>query len=192
MRVVENDVHMALSLPKGPLEVIELTNKSNASVEFASLLNHWKQQWPECDRWKFAIKFGKVYLEDTLDKTTITDEEEEVKEEEHRNKSVKADVKDEGQTGVSKVKNWWSCYLTHVPYSREQIKVAAESTSNVFIKDMPKNSKNSYESEGFLMVNHAIEKYFLSSRDTVCDFPQLTPHNFSLGVSQVEKQTLPK
>ncbi|KAJ8439602.1 hypothetical protein Cgig2_017169 [Carnegiea gigantea] len=40
---------MTLGLPKGPLEVVEPKNKSNMIIEFASLLNRWKQQLPEHD-----------------------------------------------------------------------------------------------------------------------------------------------
>ncbi|KAJ8439980.1 hypothetical protein Cgig2_008363 [Carnegiea gigantea] len=49
MRVTEHDVHMTLGLLKGPLEVVIPKDKSNASVKFVSLLNLWKQEWPEHD-----------------------------------------------------------------------------------------------------------------------------------------------
>jgi len=38
---------MKLALPKGPLMVIEAINENNVSVEFKSLLKHWKKQWSD-------------------------------------------------------------------------------------------------------------------------------------------------
>ncbi|KAJ8420428.1 LOW QUALITY PROTEIN: hypothetical protein Cgig2_014307 [Carnegiea gigantea] len=49
MKVTEHDVHVMLDLPTGSLEVVEPKNEINMTVEFISLLNHWKHQWPECD-----------------------------------------------------------------------------------------------------------------------------------------------
>ena len=49
MRLTEHDVHVTLGLPKDLLEAVKPKNERNVNVELASLLNHWKQQWPECD-----------------------------------------------------------------------------------------------------------------------------------------------
>jgi len=47
--VTEHDVHLTLGLLTGPLEVVELENEITATVEFRSLLNSWKRQWPKDD-----------------------------------------------------------------------------------------------------------------------------------------------
>ncbi|KAJ8446010.1 hypothetical protein Cgig2_012354 [Carnegiea gigantea] len=41
-RVTERDVHLTLGLPTGPLEVVKPKNEIDTTVEFISLLNHWK------------------------------------------------------------------------------------------------------------------------------------------------------
>ncbi|KAJ8425597.1 hypothetical protein Cgig2_008575 [Carnegiea gigantea] len=78
MKVTERDVHMMLGLPKGPLELC--------------YLHH-------------VVFKLRDFLEDTLDKTIVTNEEEEVNKEERRSKSVEDETKAEDQTGVSKVKS---------------------------------------------------------------------------------------
>ncbi|KAJ8421245.1 hypothetical protein Cgig2_013346 [Carnegiea gigantea] len=57
MSVIEHDVHVMLGLPIGPLEVVESENEINATVEFRSFLNHWKQQCPEHDN---IPKYGEL------------------------------------------------------------------------------------------------------------------------------------
>ncbi|KAJ8429605.1 hypothetical protein Cgig2_008835 [Carnegiea gigantea] len=47
MRVTKHNVHVMLGLPMGSLEVVEWENEIDVTVEFKSLLNRWKQQWPE-------------------------------------------------------------------------------------------------------------------------------------------------
>ncbi|KAJ8421086.1 LOW QUALITY PROTEIN: hypothetical protein Cgig2_010320 [Carnegiea gigantea] len=296
MRVTEHDVHVTLGLPTGPFEVVELENEIYTTVEFKSLLNRWKQQWPEChsipkggeiidmiqvdgakdfrrkfvifvvstclrgkkkwrsqlhdtkclcylDRVVFKLRgwtndgikdrvrqesitgFGRGYLEDTLDKTSMTDEEEQVNEKEHHSKGVEDEGKAEDQTRISKVKALFrdgrtvidliitsSRWLAEVIIKLEELipgarsslksirKIAAESVSDALIRDTPKRSKSrtpvllqdSYESEGFLMQIDAIEKHFAGSQDKVHDFPQFAIPSFNLGVSQEEKEPLPK
>lgn len=53
---------------------------------------------------EFVIGFGRGYLEDTLDKMTITNKEEEVNEEDHRSKNDEDEIKAEDEIGVSKLK----------------------------------------------------------------------------------------
>ncbi|KAJ8428281.1 hypothetical protein Cgig2_034095 [Carnegiea gigantea] len=44
MRLTEYDVHVMLGLPTSPLEIVEPENEINATIEFRSLINRWKQQ----------------------------------------------------------------------------------------------------------------------------------------------------
>ena len=45
MKITEGYVYMTFSLPKGPLEVIEVKNETTGHVEFKTLPNHWKENW---------------------------------------------------------------------------------------------------------------------------------------------------
>ena len=47
--MTEEDVHMMLGSPKGPLDVVKPKNESNLIIDFASLLNHRRQLWPKRD-----------------------------------------------------------------------------------------------------------------------------------------------
>ena len=58
--------------------------------------------------------FGRGYLEDTLDKTSMTNEEEQVNEKEHHSKGVEDEDKAEDQTGISKVKVSEVCVIYFV------------------------------------------------------------------------------
>jgi len=40
MKITEGYVYMTFSLPKGPLEVIEVKNETKASVAFKHMLKH--------------------------------------------------------------------------------------------------------------------------------------------------------
>ncbi|KAJ8439006.1 hypothetical protein Cgig2_013002 [Carnegiea gigantea] len=145
------------------------------------------------------LGWDRGYLDDSLDKTTVTDEEEQVNEEECHNKSVKDEAKAEDQTGVSRIQ--MKELIPGVCTLLKRVgKVAVESTTDALISDRPKKSKSgtpvvsqdSYELEGSLIKINSIEKHFVVSRDTVHDFSQFTPPSFSLGVSQEEKEALPK
>ncbi|KAJ8425187.1 hypothetical protein Cgig2_021875 [Carnegiea gigantea] len=156
-----------------------------------------------------CIGFSKGYLEDSLDKTIVTDKGEEVNKEERCNKSVEAEAKVKDRTGVSKVtaglfqedkvatdkiitnKQLLEEVMTELedtyPLKRVR-KVAVEVTSNTISRGTPKKLKrgnlilslNSYELEAFLMEIGVIERHFLS------------PPSFNLGLSQEENQALPK
>ena len=52
---------------------------------------------------EFIIGFGRGYLEDTLNKMTITDTEEEVNEEERRRENDEDEAKAEDETEVSQI-----------------------------------------------------------------------------------------
>ncbi|KAJ8442718.1 LOW QUALITY PROTEIN: hypothetical protein Cgig2_011638 [Carnegiea gigantea] len=235
MRVTEHDVHVTLGLPTSPFEVVESENEIDATVEFRSLLNRWKQQWPEChgipecgelinmiqsqievrtseeicnlrgvymsswekklcyyDRVVFKlrsvprqlltligwtndeIKDRGGYLKDTLDKTSMTNEEEEGNEKEYHSKGVEDEGKPEDQTGISVVKAFFgdgqaviNLIITSsrglaeviteleelIPGARNPLKrvrkVAAESVSDALVGDTPKRSKSkmSYSSK---------------------------------------------
>ena len=54
-------------------------------------------------RQESATEFGRGYLQDTLDKTSMTNEKEHVNEMEHRSKGIKDEGKVEDQIGISKV-----------------------------------------------------------------------------------------
>jgi len=49
MRVTEEDVYLALGLPKGLVQVIKAQNQSDGNIEFQTLVNSWKEQWPYRD-----------------------------------------------------------------------------------------------------------------------------------------------
>ncbi|KAJ8427231.1 hypothetical protein Cgig2_023068 [Carnegiea gigantea] len=128
MWVTEHDAHMTLGLLKVCHEVVEPKNESN--IKFCNVHRVYMCLWelkrrsqlpktehavPNIDRWtndeikhrvgdEFVIRFGRRYLKDILDKTTATDEEEEVNQEERRSKNVDDKAKAEDQTRVSKVK----------------------------------------------------------------------------------------
>ncbi|KAJ8439008.1 hypothetical protein Cgig2_013004 [Carnegiea gigantea] len=88
MRVIEHDVHMMLVLPKGSLEVVESKNESNTSVAFTRSIDGGKD---------FRRNFVTFV-------TTVTNEEEQVNEEECHNKSVEDEAIGEDRTRVSRVK----------------------------------------------------------------------------------------
>ncbi|KAJ8420849.1 hypothetical protein Cgig2_023138 [Carnegiea gigantea] len=145
--------------------------------------------------------FERGYLENTLDKASMTDEEEQVNEKEHHTKGVEDEGKAEDQTGISKVKAAIDLIITKsqplmeviteleelIPKARSPLKrvrkVAGESVSNAIIRDTSKRSKTR------TLIN-AIEKHFAGSRDKVHDFTLFAISNFSLGVSQEEKELL--
>ncbi|KAJ8419980.1 hypothetical protein Cgig2_011904 [Carnegiea gigantea] len=99
---------------------------------------------------EFKIGFGKGYLENSLDKTIVTEEEEEANEKEHRNKSVESEAKIKDQIGLSKVKSTASgshdkirgVASWRMPPLKRVRKVVVESTSDVLIRDTPKKSKS--------------------------------------------------
>ncbi|KAJ8426238.1 hypothetical protein Cgig2_018523 [Carnegiea gigantea] len=164
----------------------------------------WRSQLHDTER-ESITGFGRGSLEDMLDKTSMTDEEEQVNEKEHHSKGVKDEGKAEDQIGISKVKvitsnRWLAEVITELeelipggcsPLKRVR-KVAMESVSDAHIRDTLKRSKSrtlvllqdSYEFEGFLMQIDAIEKHFADSRD------KFTIPRLSLGVSQEEKESL--
>ncbi|KAJ8428327.1 hypothetical protein Cgig2_021775 [Carnegiea gigantea] len=115
----------------------------------------------------FEIRFGRGYLKDTLDKTTVTYEKEEANEEECHSKSVKAQAKVEKQKRVLKVKAllqdgeaatdsiiFNSRLLAKVMTELEELlpsarnllkrvgKVTVELPTDVLIRDAPKKSKS--------------------------------------------------
>ncbi|KAJ8426722.1 LOW QUALITY PROTEIN: hypothetical protein Cgig2_004221 [Carnegiea gigantea] len=254
MRVTERDVHVTLVLPTGPLEIVEAENEIDMTAEFRSLLNHWKQQWPErhsipkcgelidgqvhvgedfrrnfvifmvslcyLDRVVFKLRSvphqlpklrgwtnDEIRDRNTLDKTCMTDEEEQVNEKEDHSKGVKHQGKAEDQTGISKVKDGRAAIdliitssrrlaevITEleefIPRARSPLKrvrkVAMESMSDARIRDTPNTSKR------FLIQINAIGMHFKGYQDKVHDFPQFTISSFSLRVSQEEKESLPK
>ena len=53
---------------------------------------------------EFIIGFNRIHIEDTLDKTTITDQEEVANEEECHSKNDEDEAKAEDEIGVSKLK----------------------------------------------------------------------------------------
>ena len=75
-----------------------------------------------------------------------------------------------------------------------------DRVSDVIINDRPKRSgsrtpvlsKDSFESDGFLMQIDKIEKNYTGSRDKVHHFPQFDIPSFGLGVSQEEIEVMPK
>ncbi|KAJ8430357.1 hypothetical protein Cgig2_020427 [Carnegiea gigantea] len=185
MRMTEHDVHMTLGLPQGPLEAIKVKNESNVSVEFASVLKHGKSSGLNMIA---SLNVRRGHLEDSLDKATVTNEEGEVNKEECHDKNIEAKAKVEDQTRVSKVKDSKAAddmiitnrrLLVEVMIELEELlpnarvplkrvrKTAMEATSDAIIIDTPKKSK-------------------------MYDLPQFTPPSFNLGVSQEEKQALPK
>ncbi|KAJ8425624.1 LOW QUALITY PROTEIN: hypothetical protein Cgig2_018409 [Carnegiea gigantea] len=112
-------------------------------------------------------RFGRGYLEDMLDKMSITNEEEQVNEKEHHNQGAEEEGNAKDQTGISNVKElFWDGWTTtdliitnsrqlaeviteseefilriHRPLKRVR-KVAAESVSDALIRDTPKRSKS--------------------------------------------------
>ncbi|KAJ8449206.1 hypothetical protein Cgig2_021670 [Carnegiea gigantea] len=220
IRVTAHDVHMTLSLFKGPLEwpkrdgihkcgeVIEMMQSQvDVGEDFRRhFIMSIPRQFPMLREWindkiklrvgqEFKIEFDRGYLADTLDKTTVTNEEEEVYEDEHRNESVEAEAKalfrDDKATTDFIIIN--SRLLAEVMTNLEELlpstrtppkrvrNVAVESMSDALIRDTPKKSK---VEPGFSRKT--------SSRGMVCDFPQFTPPNFNFRVSQEDKQALPK
>ncbi|KAJ8434371.1 hypothetical protein Cgig2_031617 [Carnegiea gigantea] len=91
-----------------------------------------------------------------------------------------------------------------IPAARSPVKrlrnVVAESVSDALISDRPKRSRSrtsvpsqdSVESDGFLMQIDEIEKNYTGSQDKMHPFPQFGILSFSLGMSQEEKEVLPK
>ncbi|KAJ8432174.1 hypothetical protein Cgig2_029015 [Carnegiea gigantea] len=149
------------------------------------------------------------YLEDTLDKTSITGEEEQVIKNEYHSKGVEDEGKAEDQTLISKVKApFWDgraatdLIITNnqrlakviteleefIPGARSPLKrvrkVAVESVSDALIRDRLTRSEDRTPID-------AIEKHFMGSREMVHDFPQFVISSFILGVSQEEKEVLP-
>ncbi|KAJ8431132.1 hypothetical protein Cgig2_010065 [Carnegiea gigantea] len=116
---------------------------------------------------EFVIGFRGGYLENTLDKMTVTDEEENVNEDKCRNKSVKDEAKDKDQTRVSKFKSTAGGShnkiggvdsLARTPLKRVRKDVPEKSKSRT-----PVLSQDSYEIEGFLMEIDTLEKHFMGS-----------------------------
>ncbi|KAJ8421464.1 hypothetical protein Cgig2_022515 [Carnegiea gigantea] len=192
IRVIEHDVHITLGLSKGPLEVIVAKNKSNANVDF-------KEQWPEHDsilkcgevidmmqNQEFEIRFSRDYLEDSLDKSIVTNYIEEVNDEELTTKvlklKLKLKIKQESQRSRCATLN-------------RIRKIVVKSPSDVFIKGALKKSKSRtlvllpslYESEALLIEIDMIRKHFMSSWDMVSEFSQFTPPSFNFRASQEEK-----
>ncbi|KAJ8423197.1 LOW QUALITY PROTEIN: hypothetical protein Cgig2_019239 [Carnegiea gigantea] len=99
------------------------------------------------------------YIDDALDKTTIANEEEEVNEEEHRNKVM------------TKLEEFLPSTCTLLKRVRKEV---TESMSHVLIRATPKKSKSRssvllqdwYESEGLFGKIDMIEKHFVGSLDT--------------------------
>ncbi|KAJ8424231.1 hypothetical protein Cgig2_007457 [Carnegiea gigantea] len=215
MRVTEHNVHMTLGLPKGPLELCYLDRVifklTSMPGQFPSLRGWTNNKIKSKVGQQFEIEFDRGYLEGSLDKTTVTDEEEDVNKEELCNKSVQGKAKVNDQTRVSNIKGALfrdgkmatnliitnNPLLAEVTTELEELlpsaraplkmvrKVAMESISDALIGDMPKKSKSRAPID-------AIAKHFVCSRDTVRNFSQFTPPNFSLGISQGKKQALPK
>ncbi|KAJ8431502.1 hypothetical protein Cgig2_003251 [Carnegiea gigantea] len=83
---------------------------------------------------------------------------------------------------------------THVPLKRVR-NPAVKLTSDALFKERPKKLRveTRYSHKiWFLMEIDVIKKHFMSSRDTLRDFPRFTPPSFRLGVSQQAKWALPK
>ncbi|KAJ8446116.1 hypothetical protein Cgig2_000913 [Carnegiea gigantea] len=206
MRMTEEDVQMTLGIPKGPLKVIKVENETNGSVEFKSLLKHWKEQWPDCDislslEGGLQKKFHKIHhihmssrcvilivlvfklrslsilgiervdqqgnkiwdrigirsdLKDSLDKTTVTDEKEEVDEKKRRNRSVEAETNELLLGACTSLKRVRKFENQRVMCSSGRC-LASRRIRN------PVLSPDSYESEGFLIEIDVIEKQFVSS-----------------------------
>ncbi|KAJ8420329.1 hypothetical protein Cgig2_020667 [Carnegiea gigantea] len=128
IRVTKYDVHMTLGLPKGPFEgqvdrsegfrrnfvmlVVStcLDGRQRAEVNYLimnallSYVDHVVFKLRSVPHQFLTLRGG--YLEDALDKITITDEEEEVNEQEHCSKNDEDEVKAkaEDEIGVSKLK----------------------------------------------------------------------------------------
>ncbi|KAJ8425495.1 hypothetical protein Cgig2_028513 [Carnegiea gigantea] len=199
MRVTKEYVYMRLCLPKGPLEAIKAENETDSSVEFKSLLKHWKDfqtkviasSIPNVEL-EFKIESGKGYPADSLDKTVVTNKEEEVNEEEHSNKNFVPEAKalfQDSKVTTDKITTN-SRLLAKVVIELEKFlprarvplksvrKVVTKSISDTVIRDMPKKSKSrtpvlspdSCQAEGFLMEIDAIEKHFVSSQIRCTNF----------------------
>ncbi|KAJ8424087.1 hypothetical protein Cgig2_012695 [Carnegiea gigantea] len=218
MRVTEHDAHVTFGLLKGLLELCYLDcvvfKLRSVPHQFSTLRGWINGEIKARASQEFVIGFGKGCVEDTLDKATITDEEEEVNQEECCSKNDEDDTKAKDETGLSKLKAAMDLIITnsgllaevitelkefipgaHTPLKRVR-KVAVESTSDALIDDKTNKSNSrssgSYESEGFLMENDEIEKHFVGPRDKVHDFPKFIPPSFTLRLSQEGKEALPK
>ncbi|KAJ8424216.1 hypothetical protein Cgig2_033100 [Carnegiea gigantea] len=112
--VTEHDVHVMLGLPKGSLLVAEPKNESNLCYldHVALKLRSVPRQLSTLRAWingeiksraghDFVIEFSRGYVEDTSEKMTITDVEEEVNEEQHRSKNDEGEIKVKDEAGVS-------------------------------------------------------------------------------------------
>ncbi|KAJ8434535.1 hypothetical protein Cgig2_004301 [Carnegiea gigantea] len=124
--------------------------------------NYEIKSWAEHE---FEVEFGKGYLKNSLDTTTVTDEEV-VHEEERRNRSVETEakvkdqIKGQGHDRIGRVASW----STH-PLKRVR-KLIAGLMSDELTRDMPKKSKSKtlvlsmilYELKDFLMEIDVVEK----------------------------------
>ncbi|KAJ8420903.1 hypothetical protein Cgig2_013560 [Carnegiea gigantea] len=121
-------------------ELYYLDRKVNA-YQFLKLRGWTNEEIKSRAEHEFKIEFRKSY-EDSLDKTTGIDEEKEVNEEEHCNKSVEAKAKVEDQIGVSKVKVEVMIELEELlpgacTLLKRIRKIAMESTSDALIRGIP-------------------------------------------------------
>ncbi|KAJ8434180.1 hypothetical protein Cgig2_025320 [Carnegiea gigantea] len=133
---------------------------------------------------EFKIGFDIGYLKDSLHKTTVTDEEEQFNEGEHRNKSFEAKAKVHDQIGVTAGGSHAELeklpLITPTTHKRVR-KVATELMSDMLIRLTPKESnsrtpallQDSYLLDGFLIGINTIQKHFISSRDMVHEFSSL-------------------
>ncbi|KAJ8421869.1 LOW QUALITY PROTEIN: hypothetical protein Cgig2_016479 [Carnegiea gigantea] len=108
IRLTEHDVHMTLGFAKGPLELCYLYRVAfklrSMPSQFLALRGWTNDEIKSRAGQNLVLGFGRCCLEDTLDNTTVTEEKEEVNEEERCTKSIEDEAKAEYQIGVSKVK----------------------------------------------------------------------------------------
>ncbi|KAJ8420015.1 hypothetical protein Cgig2_020041 [Carnegiea gigantea] len=202
MRVTERDVHVMLGLPMGPLSCVTLIMWCSSSRRCP--VNYRREE----GRQQESISgFERGYLEDTLDKTSMTGEEEQVNEKEHHSKGVEDEGKAKDQIGISKVKDGRVATDLVITSSRRLAEnrvggvdswstqpTQEKSVSDALIRDTRKRSKSrtpvlsqdSFESEGFLMQINVIPKHFGGSRD------KFAIPSFSVSVSQEKKESLPE
>ncbi|KAJ8435257.1 hypothetical protein Cgig2_009390 [Carnegiea gigantea] len=92
MRVTEHDVHVTLGLPTGLLELCYLDHVvfklRSVPRQLQTLRGSKNDEIKDRARQESVTEVGRGYLEDTLDKTSMTNKKELVNEKEHHSKCV--------------------------------------------------------------------------------------------------------